>query len=96
MSKLSDRLLALLFITAEPVTAASVATALEVPEEDVAACLEAPANELEAGPLRLSRHPDRSRLDPAPQLRDEVRRFRTREVQTASSRPALQPLALIA
>lgn len=96
MPELSDRLMALLFIAAEPVDAASLASALETTENAVAAGLDALASRLEGGPLRLSRHHDHYRLVTATEHSGDVRRLLQAEAKTELSRPAMETLAIIA
>ncbi len=96
MPELSDRLMALLFIAAEPVDIASLAIALETTAEAVSGGLDGLASQLEGGPLRLSRHHDRYCLVTATEHSDDVRRLLQAEAKTELSRPAMETLAIIA
>ena len=93
---LSMQLEALLFVAAEPVTTAQLATALDVS----ASVVERGLNELDASlqsrGLRLQRHAGRVQLTTAPQLAELVERFLGLEATTHLSRAALETLAIIA
>jgi len=90
------RLEALLFVAAEPVTTAQLATALDIAPSVV----ERGLNELEASlmtrGLRLQRHAGRFQLTTAPQLAELIERFLGLEATTHLSRAALETLAIIA
>jgi segregation and condensation protein B len=96
MSKLSDRLLALLFTASEPVTAVQLAAALDIAANDAASELATLTSSLAGGPLRLTYHHDRYRLVTAPEYSDDIRRFLVAEAKTELSRPAMETLAIIA
>jgi len=93
---LSMKLEALLFVAAEPVTTAQLATALDV----APSVIERGLNELDASlsvrGLRLQRHTGRVQLTTAPQLAELVERFLGLEATTHLSRAALETLAIIA
>lgn len=93
---LSVQLEALLFVAAEPVTTAQLATALDIS----ASVVERGLNELDASlqsrGLRLQRHAGRVQLTTAPQLAELVERFLGLEATTHLSRAALETLAIIA
>ncbi len=93
---LSVKIEAMLFVAAEPVTTAQLATALDVAPSVV----ERGLNELDAAlmarGLRLQRHAGRVRLTTAPQLAELVERFLGLEATTHLSRAALETLAIIA
>ena len=93
---LSVKLETLLFVAAEPVTTAQLATALDVAPSVV----ERGLNELEASlstrGLRLQRHAGRVQLTTAPQLAELIERFLGLEATTHLSRVALETLAIIA
>lgn len=93
---LSARLEALLFVAAEPVTTAQLATALDI----AASVVERGLNELDAAlatrGLRLQRHAGRFQLTTAPQLTELIERFLGLEATTHLSRAALETLAIIA
>ena len=90
------KLEAMLFVAAEPVTTAQLATALDVAPSVV----ERGLNELEASlenrGLRLQRHGGRFQLTTAPQLAELIERFLGLEATTHLSRAALETLAIIA
>jgi segregation and condensation protein B len=93
---LSVQLEALLFVAPEPVTAAQLATALDVAPSVVERAL----NELDAAlasrGLRLQRNAGRFQLTTAPQLAELIERFLGLEATTHLSRAALETLAIIA
>ena len=93
---LSVKLEALLFVAAEPVTTAQLATVLDV----APSVIERGLNELDASlssrGLRLQRHAGRVQLTTAPQLAELVERFLGLESTTHLSRAALETLAIIA
>jgi len=93
---LAVKLEALLFVAAEPVTTAQLATALDV----AASVIERGLNELDASlfsrGLRLQRHAGRVQLTTAPQLAELIERFLGLEATTHLSRAALETLAIIA
>ncbi|HEX9387224.1 MAG TPA: SMC-Scp complex subunit ScpB [Anaerolineales bacterium] len=90
------KLEALLFVAAEPVTTAQLATALDVAPSVV----ERGLNELDASlatrGLRLQRNAGRFQLTTAPQLAELIERFLGLEATTHLSRAALETLAIIA
>lgn len=92
---LSVKLEAMLFVTAEPVTAGQLAAALDVSSSVV----ERGLNELEAAlagrGLSLQRNAGRFQLTTAPQLAELVERFLGLEATTHLSRAALETLAII-
>jgi len=93
---LSVKLEALLFVAAEPVPTAQLATALDVSTSVV----ERGLNELDASlssrGLRLQRHAGRVQLTTAPQLAELIERFLGLEATSHLSRAALETLAIIA
>lgn len=93
---LSVKLEAMLFVAAEPVTTAQLATALDV----APSVIERGLNELDAAlatrGLRLQRHAGRFQLTTAPQLAELIERFLGLESTTHLSRAALETLAIIA
>ena len=93
---LSVKLEALLFVAAEPVPTAQLATALDVSTSVV----ERGLNELDASlssrGLRLQRHAGRVQLTTAPQLAELIERFLGLEATSHLSRAALEALAIIA
>jgi len=93
---LAVKLEALLFVAAEPVATAQLATALDV----APSVIERGLNELDASlatrGLRLQRHAGRVQLTTAPQLAELVERFLGLESTSHLSRAALETLAIIA
>jgi segregation and condensation protein B len=93
---LSVKLEAILFVAAEPVTPAQLATALDV----APSVIERGLNELDASlsgrGLRLQRHAGRVQLTTAPQLAELIERFLGLEATSHLSRAALETLAIIA
>jgi segregation and condensation protein B len=93
---LSVKLEAMLFVAAEPVTTAQLATALDVSNSVV----ERGLNELDASlasrGLRLQRHAGRVQLTTAPELAELIERFLGLEATSHLSRAALETLAIIA
>ena len=93
---LSVKLEAILFVAAEPVTAAQLAAALDV----APSVIERGLNELDASlltrGLRLQRHAGRVQLTTAPQLAELIERFLGLEATSHLSRAALETLAIIA
>ena len=92
---LSVKLEALLFVAAEPVATAQLATALDV----APSVIERGLNELDASlssrGLRLQRHAGRVQLTTAPQLAELIERFLGLESTTHLTRAALETLAII-
>lgn len=93
---LSAKLEALLFVSAEPVTAAQLATALDVAPSVVERGLNELDEALATRGLRLQRHAGRFQLTTAPELAELVERFLGLESTTHLSRAALETLAIIA
>ncbi|MGZ9166127.1 MAG: SMC-Scp complex subunit ScpB [Anaerolineales bacterium] len=93
---LSVQVEAMLFVAAEPVTTAQLATALDV----ATSVAERALNELDASlasrGLRLQRHAGRVQLTTAPQLAELIERFLGLEMTSHLSRAALETLAIIA
>jgi len=93
---LSVKLEALLFVAAEPVAIAQLATALDV----AVSVVERGLNELDASlssrGLRLQRHAGRVQLTTAPELAELIERFLGLEATSHLSRAALETLAIIA
>ena len=93
---LSVKLEAILFVAAEPVSNAQLATALDVS----ASVIERGLNELDdllsTRGLRLQRHAGRVQLTTAPQLAELIERFLGLEATTHLSRAALETLSIVA
>ena len=93
---LSVKLEVLLFVAAEPVATAQLATALDV----AISVVERGLNELDASlqsrGLRLQRHSGRVQLTTAPELAELIERFLGLEATSHLSRAALETLAIIA
>ena len=90
------KLEAMLFVAPEPVTAAQLATALDVAPSVVERGLNELENSLATRGLRLQRHAGRFQLTTAPQLTELIERFLGLEATTHLSRAALETLAIIA
>ena len=103
MSDLNDsvvalgvRLEALLFVAAEPVTTAQLATALETTTTAIEQGLRALDESLLTRGLRLQRHAGRVQLTTAPEFAALIERFLGLEATTRLSRAALETLSIIA
>jgi segregation and condensation protein B len=90
------KLEALLFVAAEPVTTAQLATALDIAPSVVERGLNELDASLKSRGLRLQRHAGRCQLTTAPQLTELIERFLGLEATTHLSRAALETLAIIA
>ena len=93
---LSMKLEALLFVAAEPVTTAQLATALDVAPSVIERGLHELDDALASRGLRLQRHAGRVQLTTAPQLAELIERFLGLEATSHLSRAALETLAIIA
>ena len=93
---LSVKLEALLFVAAEPVAPAQLATALDVAPSVIERGLNELGASLASRGLRLQRHAGRVQLTTAPQLAELIERFVGLEATTHLSRAALETLAIIA
>ena len=93
---LSVKLEALLFVAAEPVPTAQLATALDVSTSVVERGLNELDASLQSRGLRLQRHAGRVQLTTAPQLAELIERFLGLEATSHLSRAALETLAIIA
>jgi segregation and condensation protein B len=93
---LSVKLEALLFVAAEPVATAQLATALDVAPSVVERGLNELDASLQSRGLRLQRHAGRVQLTTAPQLAELIERFLGLEATSHLSRAALETLAIIA
>jgi segregation and condensation protein B len=93
---LSVQLEALLFVAAEPVTAAQLAAALDISPSVVERGLNELDASLAARGLRLQRNAGRVQLTTAPQLAELIERFLGLETTTHLSRAALETLSIIA
>ncbi len=87
---------ALLFVSAEPVSAGQLASALEISVAAVEEGLQALEAELQSRGLRLQRHGGRVQLTTAPQAAERIERFLGLEATSRLSRAALETLAIIA
>jgi segregation and condensation protein B len=90
------KLEALLFVAAEPVTTAQLATALDVAPSVVERGLYELEATLATRGLRLQRHAGRVQLTTAPQLAELIEHFLGLEAITHLSRAALETLAIVA
>jgi segregation and condensation protein B len=86
----------LLFVAAEPVAPAQLATALELTVTEVEKGLSELDEHCRTRGLRLQRHAGRVQLTTAPELADSVERFLGLEATSRLSRAALEALAIIA
>jgi segregation and condensation protein B len=86
----------LLFVAAEPVAPAQLATALELTVTTVEKGLEELEEQLRTRGLRLQRHAGRLQLTTAAEMADSVERFLGLEATSRLSRAALEALAIIA
>jgi segregation and condensation protein B len=93
---LSVKLEAMLFVAAEPVTTAQLATALDVAPSVIERGLNELDRALVSRGLRLQRHAGRFQLTTAPELAELIERFLGLEATTHLSRAALETLAIIA
>lgn len=93
---LSVKLEAMLFVAAEPVATAQLATALDVASSVIERGLNELDEALSRRGLRLQRHAGRVQLTTAPQLAELIERFLGLEATTHLSRAALETLAIIA
>jgi segregation and condensation protein B len=93
---LSVKLEALLFVAAEPVTTAQLATVLDIAPSVVERGLNELDVSLATRGLRLQRHAGRVQLTTAPQLAELIERFLGLEATSHLSRAALETLAIVA
>lgn len=93
---LPARLEGLLFVAAEPVAAAQLATALDMNVSVIEKALEELDEQLRTRGLRLQRHAGRVQLTTAPELADAVEQFLGLEATSRLSRAALETLSIIA
>lgn len=93
---LSVKLEAILFVAAEPVAIAQLATALDVSSSVIERGLNELDDSLSARGLRLQRHAGRFQLTTAPQLAELIERFLGLEATTHLSRAALETLSIVA
>ena len=93
---LAASLEALLFVTAEPVPPAQLATALEISAAEVETGLDELEETLRTRGLRLQRHAGRVQLTTAPDTAELIERFLGLEATSHLSRAALETLAIIA
>jgi segregation and condensation protein B len=94
--ELSAILEALLFVAAEPVSPAQLATVLTVPVRQVEGGLAELDAVLRLRGLRLQRHAGRYQLTTAPELGETVESFLGLEATSHLTRAALETLAIIA
>ncbi len=86
----------LLFVAAEPVAPAQLASALDLTATEVEKGLEELEAQLRGRGLCLQRHAGRVQLTTAPEMADAVERFLGLEATSRLSRAALETLAIIA
>ncbi len=89
-------LIAVLFVRAEPLSLADLASTLELSREDLERAVQAGARALEGTGLMLQRHQDQLQLVSHPQAAWAVERALRPEVAGRLSRPALETLAIVA
>lgn len=87
---------ALLFISAESVTPAQLATTMNVSISVVETGLKQLEGELQSRGLRLQRHGNRLQLTTAPEMAEIIERFLGVETTSRLSRAALETLAIVA
>jgi segregation and condensation protein B len=87
---------ALLFVSAEPVLPAQLATALEISTAAVEEGLKQLEGELQSRGLRLQRHGGRVQLTTAAEMAELIERFLGLEATARLSRAALETLAIVA
>lgn len=87
---------ALLFVAAEPVSAAQLAAALDLSVPEVEAGLRDLASSLDGRGLRLLQHGGQVQLTSAPQAAELIERFLGLEATSRLSRAALETLSIIA
>lgn len=93
---LPARVEGLLFVAAEPVAPAQLATALDVTTSVVEKALDELDGQLRTRGLRLQRNAGRVQLTTAPELADSVEIFLGLEATSRLSRAGLETLAIIA
>jgi segregation and condensation protein B len=93
---LAAKIEAMLFVSAEPVPLAQLATALDVTSSVVERGLKELEDSLHGRGLRLQRHAGRVQLTTAAELASLIERFLGLEATTHLSRAALETLAIIA
>jgi segregation and condensation protein B len=93
---LAVKLEAMLFVAAEPVSLAQLATALDVTNSVIERGLKELDDSLRTRGLRLQRNAGRVQLTTAPELAELVERFLGLESVSHLSRAALETLAIIA
>ncbi len=93
---LASQIEGVLFVAAEPVSAAELAEALQVSSSLIEAGLKELEVSLQARGLRLQRHSGRFQLTTAPALAEGIERFLGLETRSHLSRSALETLAIIA
>lgn len=93
---LAARLEALLFVSAGPVEATQLASALQSPVRDIEKALDLLRLECAQRGLRLQRHRSSYQLTTAPELAADVERFLNLESTARLTRAALEVLAIIA
>ena len=93
---LPARLEALLFVAAEPVGPAQLASVLDMKVGVIETALEELEKELRPRGLRLQRHAGRVQLTTAPELGETIEQFLGLEATSRLSRAALEALAVVA
>lgn len=93
---LAAKIEAMLFVSAEPVPVAQMATALDISASVVEKGLKELEESLASRGLRLQRHASRVQMTTAPEIASLVEKFLGLEAITHLSRAALETLAIIA
>ena len=86
----------LLFVADRPVTAEHLATALDVPVEEVEAALQALREEYQERGIRIQQKGDRLQLVSAPEAGPHIERFLGLEISGRLSTAALEALSIVA
>jgi segregation and condensation protein B len=86
----------LLFVADRPVTAEHLATALDVPEEEVEAALQALREEYQERGIRIQQKGERLQLVSAPEAGPHIERFLGLEISGRLSTAALEALSIVA
>ena len=94
--QLSRQIEAILFVAAEPVTPASLATSLAVPGDDILAAIDALRTRTQGSGLRVVEHAGRYELVTHPDTSQGVNAFLGSQTRSDLSKPALETLAIVA
>ena len=86
----------LLFVADRPVTVEHLATALDVPVEEIEAALQALREEYQERGIRIQHKGDRLQLVTAPEAGPQIQRFLGLEISGRLSAAALETLSIVA